>query len=172
MEKESLDGNSNAREIVRNNDFIKGKIAKDITGEDEEELESILKKMKDEEKEELRTRGKPEPAVGDDGSEMSKTLRDFFFDDEFDFVSFLKNPVPEELGMVYFRVIGDHKQNELFVILDYDVDALSDLVMTAKRKTNLLGSGNKKGYKIKYDNDTIGKVEQVQAGKLAVRHNI
>ena len=50
VEKESLDGNSNAREIVRNNDFIKGKIAKDITGEDEEELESILKKMKDEER--------------------------------------------------------------------------------------------------------------------------
>ena len=166
VEKESLEGNSDAREIVRNNDFIKGKIAKDIAGEDEKELESILNKMKDEEKEELRTHGKLEPAVGDDGSEMSKALRDFFFDDDFDFVSFLKNPVPEELGMVYFRVIGDHKQNELFVILDYDVDALGDLVMTAKRKTNLLGSTNKKGYKIKCDNDTIGKVEQVQAGKV------
>ena len=54
VEKESLEGNSDAREIVRNNDFIKGKIAKDIAGEDEKELESILNKMKDEEKEELR----------------------------------------------------------------------------------------------------------------------
>ena len=66
--------------------------------------------------------------------------------------------------MVYFRVIGDHKQNELFVILDYDVEAFGDLV-AAKKKTNLLGSGGK-GYKIKCDNEIIGKVEQIQSGKV------
>ena len=54
--------------------------------------------MKDEEKEELRTHGKPEPAVGDDGSEMSKALRDFFFDDDFDFVSDFEKPCPGRVG--------------------------------------------------------------------------
>ena len=171
VEKESLDGNSGAKDLIKGNAFIKEKIIEDIAGEDEEELENMLNKMKQQEKDELRAKGKPQPAEGDDGSEMPRKLRKYFQSPDFDFIQFLKNPVPDELGMVYFRVIGDHKQNELFVILDYDVEAFGDLVMTAKKKTNLLGSGGKKGYKIKCDNETIGKVEQIQSGKV-LQYNI
>ena len=100
-----------------------------------EKLKKIKDEIKEQEKDELRAKGKPQPAEGDDGSEMPRKLRKYFQSPDFDFIQFLKNPVPDELGMVYFRVIGDHKQNELFVILDYDVEAFGDLVMTAKKKT-------------------------------------
>ena len=72
VEKESLDGNSGAKDLIKGNAFIKEKIIEDIAGEDEEELENMLNKMKQQEKDELRAKGKPQPAEGDDGSEMPR----------------------------------------------------------------------------------------------------
>ena len=63
--------------MIKGNAFIKEKIIEDIAGEDEEELENMLNKMKQQEKDELRAKGKPRPA-SDDGSEMPRKLRKYF----------------------------------------------------------------------------------------------
>ncbi len=105
------------------------------------------------------------PSPSDDAIRMPRKLRNFFSSSSFNFKDFLLNPVPEELGMCYFRVIGDHKQSELFVILDYDEKSVTDLVMTAKRDKSMIRSKKSK-FTIRAENQVVGRFEQTQTGKI------
>ena len=53
---------------------------------------------------------------------------------DFNLYEFLREPVPKEYGMVQFRIVADHSDNELFVSFDYgDEPESSNLVMTCDR---------------------------------------
>ena len=53
---------------------------------------------------------------------------------DFNIFEFLHEPVRQEYGMVQFRIVGDHSDNELFVLFDYgDEPESSNLVMTCDR---------------------------------------
>ena len=54
--------------------------------------------------------------------------------EKFDLHKFLCEPIQSPGSMVQFRVVGDHADDELFILLDYSREAnVSDLLMTAVR---------------------------------------
>ena len=129
---------------------------------------SLLRKMEKDSRKQSRS---PRGDTDDDGG-MPRRLKRHFSDPGFQFHKFLLQPVPDKLGMVFFRVIGDHKQNELFVILDYEGDEeVSKHVMTAKMDKRLIGAKKKKCYTMRTDNHVLGRFEQIQTGKV-LQYNI
>eukprot|EP00946_MAST-07B_sp_MAST-7B-sp1_P004614 g4614.t1 len=85
----------------------------------------------------------------------------------FNIVDFLRAPVPREFGMVQFRIVGDHNDNELFVLFDYsDEPDTSNLVMTCDRaKARMLG-GKRKIFDIRTDDMLLGRCERIKKGKI------
>ena len=87
----------------------------------------------------------------------------------FNIFEFLKEPVREEYGMVQFRIVGDHSDNELFVLFDYgDEPESSNLVMTcdrAKKATSAFG-GKKKTFDIRCEERVLGRCERIRKGKI------
>jgi hypothetical protein len=88
---------------------------------------------------------------------------------DFNVFEFLKEPVKKEYGMIQFRIVGDHSDNELFVLFDYGNEPeSSNLVMTcdrAKKATSAFG-GKKKTFDIRCEERVLGRCERIRKGKI------
>ena len=97
--------------------------------------------------------------------------------EKFDLHKFLCEPIPKSWGMVQFRVVGDHADDELFILLDYSREAnVSDLLMTAVRDRSeerfiQLPGSKMKHFIMRTDDRILGRVEQTLRTKV-LQYNI
>ena len=113
------------------------------------------------------SRHRKSKGAGGKKKEMHPKLLRLLNSSGFDIVEFLRSPVPKELGMIQFRIVGDHNDNELFVLFDYsDEPDTQNLVMTCDRaKARMLG-GKKKIFDIRTDDMLLGRCERIKKGKV------
>jgi hypothetical protein len=106
-----------------------------IREESKTDLQELLDDIKDFDNFESSSKGKKNGKKGGRSKRMmAPELAKLVNSPDFNLYEFLREPVPKEYGMVQFRIVGDHSDNELFVLFDYgDEPESSNLVMTCDR---------------------------------------